>query len=58
MLNFAAGFGDPLDAFDLTSALMLAGIEFLVQTMQPSRRGSTSCPPRSNTASPSSRQDH
>ncbi len=31
MLNLAAGFGDPLDAFDLTSALMLAGIEFMVQ---------------------------
>ena len=31
MLNLAAGSGDPLDAFDLTSALMLAGIEFMVQ---------------------------
>ena len=31
MLNLAAGFGDPVDAFDLTSALMLAGIEFMVQ---------------------------
>ncbi len=30
MLNLAAGSGDPLDAFDLTSALMLAGIEFMV----------------------------
>lgn len=31
MLNLAAGPGDPVDAFDLTSALMLAGIEFMVQ---------------------------
>lgn len=31
MLNLAAGMGDPYDAFDLTSALMLAGIEFMVR---------------------------
>ncbi len=30
MLNLAAGPGDPYDSFDLTSALMLAGIEFMV----------------------------
>ncbi len=30
MLNLAAGPGDPYDAFDLTAALMLAGIEFMV----------------------------
>lgn len=31
MLNLAAGPGDPYDAFDLTSALMLAGIEWMVR---------------------------
>jgi adenosylhomocysteinase len=31
MLNLAAGPGDPYDAFDVTSALMLAGIEFMVE---------------------------
>ncbi|MDQ7842118.1 MAG: adenosylhomocysteinase [Armatimonadota bacterium] len=31
MLNLAAGFGDPYDAFDLTTALMLAGIAFIVR---------------------------
>lgn len=31
MLNLAAGPGDPYDAFDVTSALMLAGIEFMVR---------------------------
>lgn len=31
MLNLAAGPGDPYDAFDLTSGLMLAGIEFMVR---------------------------
>jgi adenosylhomocysteinase len=30
MFNLAAGPGDPYDAFDLTSALMLAGIEYMV----------------------------
>ncbi len=31
MINLAAGPGDPYDAFDLTSALMLAGIEFMIR---------------------------
>ncbi len=31
MLNLAAGPGDPYDAFDFTSAVMLAGIEFMVR---------------------------
>jgi len=31
MVNLAAGFGDPYDAFDLTTALMLAGIDFMVR---------------------------
>ena len=31
MLNLAAGFGDPYDAFDLTTALMLSGIAFMVR---------------------------
>jgi len=31
MPNLAAGPGDPYDAFDVTSALMLAGIEFMVE---------------------------
>jgi S-adenosylhomocysteine hydrolase len=30
MFNLAAGPGDPYDAFDLTSALLLAGIAHLV----------------------------
>lgn len=30
MLNLAAGPGDPYDAFDLTSALMIEGIRFMV----------------------------
>ncbi len=34
MLNLAAGPGDPYDAFDLTSAVMLAGIEFMVRHHQ------------------------
>jgi len=34
MLNLAAGFGDPYDAFDLTTALMLAGIAFMVRRHQ------------------------
>ena len=31
MLNLAAGMGDPYDAFDLTTALMLSGIGFMVR---------------------------
>jgi len=31
MVNLAAGFGDPYDAFDLTSALMLAGIAYMLR---------------------------
>jgi len=31
MLNLAAGMGDPYDAFDLTAALMLSGIGFMVR---------------------------
>jgi adenosylhomocysteinase len=31
MHNLAAGPGDPYDAFGLTSAVMLAGIEFMVR---------------------------
>lgn len=34
MLNLAAGPGDPYDAFDVTSALMVAGIEFMVRRWQ------------------------
>ncbi len=34
MFNLAAGPGDPYDAFDLTSALMLAGIEYMVHRHQ------------------------
>lgn len=30
MLNLAAGMGDPYDSFDLTTALMLSGIAFMV----------------------------
>jgi len=30
MFNLAAGPGDPYDAFDLTSALMLAGISYML----------------------------
>lgn len=31
MINLAAGPGDPFDAFDLTSALMLEGVRFMVR---------------------------
>lgn len=56
MLNLAAGPGDRVDAFDLTSALMLAGSNSWSSIMPPSRQGSTSCPPRFSTALPLSPQ--
>lgn len=51
MLNLAAGPGDPYDAFDLTSALMLAGIEFMVRHHTEYPPGSTCSQKRSNSVS-------
>lgn len=46
MFNLAAGPGDPFDAFDLTSAIILEGIRFMVRRHLTFRPGSASFPPR------------